>query len=185
MRLTIIKRPAGDTPGMTLDQFEVGGTYEVGTQLGRVLIAARCAKAVSGAAVADVIAASPGPAVANRGVVLVVDDEPDAQRLTETLLARSGYHVVVARHGKEAITVLKDRCPDLIVLDLNMPVMNGWQFRAEQRHLSPRLAAIPVLVLSGEDDVSNQAAALKAAGVVQKPFEPEALLDAVRRAIKH
>ena len=112
-----------------------------------------------------------------------LDDEPDVQRLTQTLLALNGYHVVVARHGKEGIKLLQDHCPDLIVLDLNMPVMDGWQFRAEQRHLPPRLAAIPVVLLSGEDDAPDHAAALQVNVVLKKPFAAEKLLDAVRRAL--
>jgi CheY-like chemotaxis protein len=182
MRLTIIKRPAKDMPGFCGENFEVGVTYDVGPQVAGLLIAERCAEIVSDSS-AEAVFGSPGRAAAARGVVMVVDDEPDMQRLTQTLLALDGYRVVVARHGQEAIRLLKDQQTDLIVLDLKMPVMDGWQFRAEQRRLPPRLASVPVLVLSSEDDVSDQAAALKAAGGVRKPFKAEVLLDAVRRAI--
>jgi CheY-like chemotaxis protein len=181
MRLKIIKSPTGDIPGISLAQFEVGRTYNVGTQVSGVLIAEGWAEIVSDTSGAAL--PSSEPKVPIRGVVLVIDDEPDVQRLTQTLLAVNGYHVVVARHGKEGIKLLQDHCPDLIVLDLNMPVMDGWQFRAEQRHLPPRLAAVPVVLVSGDDDVPDHAAALQVEVVLKKPFEAEKLLDAVRRAL--
>jgi CheY-like chemotaxis protein len=182
MRLKIIKTPTGNIAGISLAHYRVGRTYEVGTQVGNVLIAEGWAEVVSGGSKGAGLS-SPDPTIPIRGVVLVIDDEPDVQRLTQTLLAIHGYHVVVARHGKEGIKLLQEHCPDLIVLDLNMPVMDGWQFRAEQRHLPPRLAAVPVVLLSGEDEALDHAAALNASGVLKKPFEAEKLLDAVRRAI--
>ena len=182
MRLKIIKSPTGDIPGISLAHFEAGRTYDVGTQVSSVLIAEGWAEIVSDAST-DAALPSPEPTVAIQGVVLVIDDEPDVQRLTQTLLALNGYHVVVARHGKEGIELLQHHCPDLVVLDLNMPVMDGWQFRAEQRHLPPRLAAVPVVLLSGDDDVPDHAAALQVDVVLRKPFEAEKLLDAVRRAL--
>lgn len=182
MFLKIVKPPTGEIPGVSLDHFRVGRTYEVGTQVACVFIAEGWAEIASERSI-DAVFTMPEAPVAIRGAVLVVDDEPDVQRLTQTLLTLNGYHVVVARHGKEAIQRLKDYCPDLIVLDLNMPVMNGWQFRAEQRHLSPKAAAVPVLLMSGEDDAHGHAVALNAIGVVQKPVAAEALLDAVRRVI--
>jgi CheY-like chemotaxis protein len=183
MRLKIIQPPTGEIPGVGLDRFEVGHTYEVGTQVSGVLIAEGWAEIVADdstrrGAVLDPLAAD------QAAIVLVVDDEPAVQRLTQMLLALNGYRVVLARHGREALNLLQEHCPDLVVLDLNMPVMNGWQFCAEQRHLAPRLAAVPVVVMSGEVDAPEHAAALQVDGLVQKPFNADALLGAVRRAIR-
>jgi CheY-like chemotaxis protein len=90
----------------------------------------------------------------------------------------------VAGHGSDAIHRLRETCPDLIVLDLNMPVMDGWQFRTEQRYLTDKKrAAVPVLLMTGIDDAAAQAEALQAVGVITKPFDPDDLLDAVSAAI--
>jgi len=120
------------------------------------------------------------------GVVLLVDDEPAVRHLARILLSHHGYDVLVARDGKEAIARLsaRGRCPDLIVLDLHMPVMNGWQFRAEQRRLPSPIASIPVLLMTGEVDADACAATLDAIGVVKKPFAAYALVDAVGAAIR-
>ena len=71
--------------------------------------------------------------------------------------------------------------PDLILLDLMMPVMSGWQFRVEQLKDS-ELAKIPVVILSGAGDVRREASALGAAGYAMKPFTLEALIGVVERA---
>src|SRR5438874_10733056 len=106
------------------------------------------------------------------------------RRFTESLLTAHGYHVIVAVHGRDAIQRLRERCPDLIVLDLNMPVMDGWTFRTEQRDLADRKrAAVPVLLMTGEDNAALFADTLQAAGVVKKPFDPVALLNAISAAI--
>jgi CheY-like chemotaxis protein len=118
-------------------------------------------------------------------LVLVVDDEPALRAFTESLLTAHGYQVVVAAHGKEAIQRLRECRPDLIVLDLNMPVMDGWSFRAEQRELTDRArAAVPVLIMTGEGYAAAHADGLRAVGVIQKPCDPEQLLDAVAAAMR-
>jgi CheY-like chemotaxis protein len=118
-------------------------------------------------------------------LVLVVDDEPGLRGLTESILTRHGYQVVVAADGRQAFQRLREHVPDLIVLDLNMPGMDGWQFRAEQQVLDDRtLAAVPVLLLTGEDDPEGHAESLRAAGVVKKPFGPDELMRAVSAAAK-
>jgi DNA-binding response OmpR family regulator len=70
------------------------------------------------------------------------------------------------------------------VLDLNMPVMDGWAFRSEQRDLADRKrAAVPVLLMTGEDNATAFADTLQAVGVVKKPFDPTELLNAISAAI--
>ena len=119
-------------------------------------------------------------------LVLVVDDDTDLRRLTATVLSCNGYRVVEAPDGREAMGRLVAHTPDLIVLDLNMPVMDGWEFRAEQQQLAnDQLAAIPVLLVTGADGADAHAARLKAVGMVKKPFDPEQLLGAIRMALQH
>jgi len=119
-------------------------------------------------------------------LILVVDDQTDLRQLTADLLSCNGYDVVQAGHGREAIAKLSEHSPDLVVLDLNMPIMDGWQFRAEQLRLPDgRLTAIPVLLLTGEDRPDDQIRTLKAVGFIKKPFDADELLAAIQTALPH
>ena len=116
------------------------------------------------------------------GGVLVVDDDPAIRMLLGEMLQADGYQAQVAQNGCEALDLLDQWQPDLILLDLMMPVMDGWTFR--QRQLTLRdAAAIPVVVLSAAHDAPRQGAALQAAAVVAKPFEVNELLDTVGRLV--
>ncbi len=179
MRLRILTRPTGTIDGVSLDYFRVGGVYEVGSELACVFLAERSAELLIGNDAA-VFVRSPTPCVENsERSVLVVDDECEIQRLTGSLLTAHGYHVAVAGHGRDAIRRLCQQCPDLIVLDLSMPVMNGWQFCAEQRALpDKKRASVPVLLMTGADDAATQADRLKAVGV--PPHRTRLTVAAVR-----
>jgi CheY-like chemotaxis protein len=182
MRLRMTRKPVGRIDGVALDQFHVGEVYELGTQVACVFLAEGWAE------VADTqeIVRPPPEDIRVRGVVLVVDDDPSLRALAKTLLTCQGYHVVVAEHGEDGIRRLRECCPDVIVLDLNMPVMDGWQFRAEQQRLSDeRLAAIPVVLLTAADHVAQHAATLKARAFIPKPFDPIELMDAIDAAVPH
>jgi CheY-like chemotaxis protein len=115
-----------------------------------------------------------------KGAVLIVeDDEALREALTETL-ADAGYRVVVATNGKEALERLRApdaTMPSLILLDLMMPVMDGWQFRAEQRR-DPVLAAIPVCVLSAAGQAASN---VTADCFLPKPTSLDMLLETVAR----
>jgi CheY-like chemotaxis protein len=184
MRLKILRRPTGAIDGITLEYFHVGAVYEVGPEVASVFLVEGWAELVTEDDAAVFGRPPPPRATHIEGSVLVVDDEPDVRRLTESLLTAHGYHVMLAAHGRDAIRRLREQCPDLIVLDLSMPVMDGWQFRTEQCDLPDRkLAAVPVLLMTGADGAATHADALRAVGVVQKPFDPDDLLDAVSTAI--
>ena len=84
--------------------------------------------------------------------ILVVEDDEDAREAMVALLQMKGYRAVPAGNGREALDYLDQAPPpDLIILDLWMPVMDGWQFRSEQMK-NPRLADIPVIVVSALGD---------------------------------
>jgi CheY-like chemotaxis protein len=90
----------------------------------------------------------------------------------------------VARDGRDALQRLREECPDLIVLDLCMPVMDGWLFRTQQRYYAEQqVAKVPVLLMTGADDAATQADFLRAAGVITKPFDSDDFLHAVSAAI--
>ena len=183
MRLRICRRLQGSIEGVAIDHFQIGLIYEIGTQVASVLLAEGWAEPV-GAADSVLTTPRPPPKKAS-AVVLVVDDESDLRQLVAELLLRHGYDVVLAQHGREALERLCEHCPDLVLLDLNMPVMDGWQFRAEQRRLlEPDLVNIPVLILTSADGADQHAATLEAIGAIEKPFDPDRLLDAVRTALR-
>jgi CheY-like chemotaxis protein len=118
-------------------------------------------------------------------LVLIVDDDADLRGVTGAILSLHGYDVVEAADGRIALACLAEWLPDLVILDLRMPVMDGWEFLAEQQELADeRLAAIPVLLLTGEAAPEHEAMQLNAAGLVQKPYEPEDLLEAVSAALR-
>ena len=86
------------------------------------------------------------------GTILIVDDEPDALQLFGRMLASSerAYHVLLARDGQEATAILRDHRPDVILLDLVMPNMDGFQF-LERKSQDPALYDIPIVVISARD----------------------------------
>lgn len=114
--------------------------------------------------------------------ILVVEDDDAIALVLEDLLAGEGYAVGRAANGAAALSMLSVFQPDVIVLDLMMPVLDGWGFRAAQRELAPELARIPVVVLSGARDAMSAGNDLGATAVVVKPFALEALLDAIASA---
>ena len=111
--------------------------------------------------------------------VLVVDDDPDILDALSEILEVEGYQVDRARNGREALQRLEQAAPDLVLLDLMMPVMDGWEFA---RSLGPE-ARPPIIVLSADRNVSAKAREIGALGWLAKPFELSELLAAVRRAV--
>lgn len=183
MRVRVLQHPTHSVDGATLDHFRVGGVYELATEIACLFLAEGWAEIVSDDDNA-VFARPPSTVASAPPVVLVVDDDADVRLLIEALLTAHGYDVLVAAHGRDAIQRLQDQCPDLIVLDLNMPVMDGWQFRTEQRFLSEKQrAAVPVLLMSGSDEAPGAAVTLRAVGLVKKPIDPDDLLEAVSAAV--
>ena len=111
--------------------------------------------------------------------ILVVDDDPGIQRVMTKFLKLEGFTPAVAANGEEALAYLRgggDAC--VIVLDLRMPVMDGWAFRKEQR-LDPSLARIPIVVLSGVE--AERIPELEAVAAFRKPVSFPDVLDVVRR----
>lgn len=112
--------------------------------------------------------------------ILVVDDDDIIRSFLDEALSDEGYETRAAANGREALDVLEVWHPNLIVLDLMMPEMDGWTFRAEQRARADH-AEIPVIVLSATRDVRVQAERLDAAAVFAKPFDLDDLLGAISR----
>ena len=113
--------------------------------------------------------------------VLLIDDDPDIRDSLSDLLTDEGYPVATACNGLEGLKKLKTDCtPCVILLDLMMPVMDGWQFRARQLS-EPELAQLPVIILSAVTEIRRHAAEMKAADFLVKPFTLDRILSAVQR----
>jgi CheY-like chemotaxis protein len=112
--------------------------------------------------------------------ILIVEDEDEIRELLAEMLVDHGFVVSTARNGEEALRALGNGAlPNVVLLDLMMPVMDGWKFRAEML-ADPRLATIPVIIVSGAADVQDGSEALKAARVLTKPVKWPVLLESVQ-----
>jgi len=180
--LRICRPPNRPIEGIALGDLQIGRIIELGPQLAGVFMAEGWAKPVFVRLERD-DGAFHTKTTPDR-LLLVVDDDPSERSLLVDLFNSRGYAVVVAENGEDALKQLVDYAPDLVVLDLQMPVMDGFGFRAAQRTLSNfRAASVPVLVLTGTSDAARSAEALSAAGFVEKPFEPDHLVEAVMKAL--
>jgi DNA-binding response OmpR family regulator len=112
--------------------------------------------------------------------ILVIDDDGVIRRLAEDFLSDEGFEVLGADTATAGLEALVTYQPDLVLLDLRMPGMDGQAFCA---HMGSASRAIPVLVLSGANDVHRVAAEIGAAGAIRKPFDLDNLQGAVRRLL--
>lgn len=111
--------------------------------------------------------------------ILLVDDDESILTTIELLLAEEGYAVAVAANGRDALQRIAAQRPCLILLDMKMPVMDGWAFAAAYRELPGPHA--PIVVMTAAHDSHQRAAEICADGVIAKPFDVNHLLDLVRK----
>jgi two-component system, chemotaxis family, chemotaxis protein CheY len=114
-------------------------------------------------------------------LVLVVDDDPDILQTLALCLSTEGYRVLMAANGQEALEVLGRDRPDCILLDLMMPVMDGWQFVSEIE--TRGLRRMPLLILSADRAVQQHSVKLRAEAYLAKPFDLDELLGKVSHLI--
>jgi len=125
------------------------------------------------------------PITNRRPTILVVDDFDDARLLLRTWLERKGFRVVEAADGIEGVAQARKECPDLIIMDIEMPNLDGLAATRQIRKVK-RLEAVPVVAVSayGEDEFRDQALAAGCDEYVSTPFEPDAL-DVMIRSMIH
>jgi CheY-like chemotaxis protein len=126
-------------------------------------------------------AAAPGAAAARRPLILVVDDDAAIRRFVAEALRDEGYLVTEAGDGRAALSAVDRDRPGLILLDMTMPVMDGWQFAAAYRRLPGPHA--PIVCVTAAHRAAERAAQIMAEAALPKPFDLDGLLDLVARFV--
>lgn len=117
--------------------------------------------------------------------ILCVDDEPEMVELLRLILGSRGYEIIGVRSGQEALETLERESVDLILLDLMMPGMDGWEVVRRLR-ANEATASIPVIVVTAKSQQVDRVLGLRIVKVddyIAKPFTPRELLDAVQRVL--
>ena len=113
--------------------------------------------------------------------VLVVDDDDELAEVVRPVLREAGYSVATVRHGAAALELVEHHAPDLILLDLSMPIMDGWSFVAQYRRTAKPGARI--VLLTANPNAADIARALQADGYITKPFDVDDLIAIVGREL--
>ena len=113
--------------------------------------------------------------------ILVVEDQPDNRRILRDLLGNAGYELIEAETGEEALTAVETQRPDLILMDIQLPVMDGYEATRRIRS-NPELKSIPIIAVTSYALAGDEAKALAVGcnAYVTKPFSPRALLAKVQ-----
>lgn len=117
------------------------------------------------------------PQSRTRPQVLVVEDDDDIRELVSVALSNRGFEVGEARNGAEALARIDEHMPNLILLDMRMPVMDGWTFVREFRNRHGR--RVPITVMTAADDSKLRADQVGADSYIGKPFDLDHLYEVV------
>jgi len=117
--------------------------------------------------------------------ILVVDDEKDLLDLVKRILTRGGFEVITALDGKEGLAKVYSEAPNLIILDINMPGMNGWEVCGKIRG-DPLYKHLPIIMLTVRKKKEDQLKGLDIGGdeYITKPFYPKELLARVKAVLQ-
>lgn len=124
------------------------------------------------------------PRKTSDGLILVVDDEPQITQLLDRILSRVGYEVMIANSGVEALKLVETLTPDLVIMDITMPLMDGYESTAKMKKFN-HLSGVPVIFLSGRpiDDDAGRAFAVGGAAYLRKPFDDHQIRAVVGLAL--
>ena len=117
-------------------------------------------------------------------LILVADDDDDVRELVVFRLERAGYRVVTAADGQEAVEVALERSPDVCVIDVMMPKLDGYQV-TERLRASPGFAQVPIVLLTAsvQDAAVSRGFEVGASDYIKKPFGPDELLERIAAAL--
>jgi two-component system response regulator VicR len=117
--------------------------------------------------------------------VVYIEDEQEMIDLVRLILGRKGFEVIGARGGRNGLQLVKDQLPDLVLLDLMMPDMDGWEV-FQQMKANDKTRQIPVIVITAKAQSIDKVLGLHIAKVddyISKPFSPQNLLDSVEKVL--
>jgi len=116
--------------------------------------------------------------------ILIAEDERDIRDLITFTLSFAGYEVIAANNGEEAVTLTRQELPDLVLMDVRMPRMTGYEACAAIK-ADPNLKDIPVIFLSAKGQEAEIQAGLKAGGIeyLLKPFAPDQLTARIKEVL--
>jgi len=123
--------------------------------------------------------------VENLKRVVYIEDEQEMIDLVRLILGRKGYEVIGANGGRKGLQLVKDQLPDLVLLDLMMPDMDGWEVY-QQMKANDKTRQIPVIVITAKAQSIDKVLGLHIAKVddyISKPFSPQDLLDSVEKVL--
>jgi two-component system response regulator VicR len=121
----------------------------------------------------------------DRKKVVCIEDEPEMIDLVKLILGRKGFNVLGANGGREGLALIERERPDLVLLDLMMPDMDGWEVY-QQMKAHEAMKAIPVIVVTAKAQSIDRVLGLHIAKVddyITKPFGPQELLESVERVL--
>ena len=118
----------------------------------------------------------------NKLKIMIVDDDPNIQQLISLYLTREGFDVVTASSGDEALRLFKSAPPSLVLLDIMLPVMDGWQVCREMRKVSN----IPIIMLTAKDETFDKVLGLElgADDYIVKPFDAKELVARIKAVLR-
>lgn len=122
------------------------------------------------------------PVTVSKPTVLVVEDDGDIRRLLKTYLSKDGYHVLEAQDGRAGLELARDESPDIVLLDLMLPIMDGLEVCRELR----RTSTVPIIMITARDDDFDKVLGLEvgADDYVTKPFNPREIVARVKATFR-
>ena len=120
-----------------------------------------------------------------RETILVVEDDENIQQLVGYNLAKAGFHVLYADNGEQALSLIKRERPELIVLDLMLPGLSGFEICKLVRK-DPKTKSVPIVMLTAKSEENDIAAGLDlgADDYITKPFSPKILVSRIKAALR-
>jgi CheY-like chemotaxis protein len=117
--------------------------------------------------------------------ILIVEDNMINMLLLKTLLLKKGYEVLTAINGQEALVLLENHNPDVILMDINMPVMNGYEASIAIRHSEDRIKSIPIIAVTAEMHPDTRSKVLQSGmnDYVPKPIDIDELIESIKKFI--
>lgn len=117
--------------------------------------------------------------------VLIIEDDPEMRGLLVLVLEEEGYRLLTAANGREGLELLRTAKPDVILLDMKMPVMDGYEFARRYRAAHGDDDRVPIVVMTAAEDPRKRAEEIGAAGWLGKPVELQDLVAKVKELAHH